>query len=167
LRSHFTSLKMHHTHAHRKLLPKWVPHTHRNLLPHIPPLQVAAAHSKSCFWHEVLFDVKWQFWQNSILLKEKNKLQNLNSKLVKTIPSKKFDKNVYILQFFTNAILCFLKFFKYLWLEFDFPCQTRLLKLIGQNFLSTWTQKYPINGYSDQVYSWFEYSMPLFVSTYQ
>ena len=42
MRSHFASLKMHCTHAHRKLLPKWVLHAHRNLLPHIAPPQVAA-----------------------------------------------------------------------------------------------------------------------------
>ena len=28
-RAHFASLKMHRAHAHRKLLPKWVPHAHR------------------------------------------------------------------------------------------------------------------------------------------
>ena len=49
MQSHISSLKMHRTLAHRKLLPKWVPHTHRNLLPHIAPPQAAAAHRKSFF----------------------------------------------------------------------------------------------------------------------
>ena len=38
-------------HAHRKSLPKWVPHPYRNLRLHIAPPQVAAAHRKSCFGH--------------------------------------------------------------------------------------------------------------------
>ena len=48
--SHFTSLKMHRAHAHRKLLPKWVPD--------ITPPQVAAAHRKSCFVILSTFRVK-------------------------------------------------------------------------------------------------------------
>ena len=40
---------MHRRHAHRKSLPKWVLGAHRNLLLHIAPLQVMAAHRKSCF----------------------------------------------------------------------------------------------------------------------
>ena len=43
------SLKMHCMHAHCKSLPKWVPQARCNVLLHIAPLQVAAAHRKSCF----------------------------------------------------------------------------------------------------------------------